>query len=1025
MTPRRRTFLIVSIVVIGLVAVIYAASGSIILNGYATLETQDACRDVARAQEALAHELVNLDSRAADWANWDDTYGFIEDANSAYVAANLTDKALSDLHINLMVFVNMAGQVVASKGTDLLTASTAVVPPELLARLGPGDRLLQPALTGKSQSGFVLLPPAPMLIVARPILHNEGLGPVRGTLIFGRYLDEGEIASLAQTTDLHLALRRLDAPLPADFQAVYGAPWSTADIRTQLTDPNTIAAYGQLTDIDKRPIALLRVDSPRTIYQQGLISLNFFRTALAGVSLGFGVVIAGLLRRLMRQAQSESEAKYRAIIEQTSEGILLVEPGSPHVLESNAAAQSLLGYTADELRQKTLTELTGSAQAIDPLPLPVGSPRLALPAEATYRRKDGSTVLVDVNLNTVTYGGIQQLCVSLRDITERKQAEQLIQTQTNQLQAQNQELQQQTDVLLTQSRTLAQAEADLRRLNTELEARVAARTAELQAEVAQHRQTELALDHERRLLRTVIDNVPDQIFARDRDCRFTLSNRADAAVMGVSDPETLVGKTDHDFYPPALAARYQADDRRVMETGLSQIDQEEPSLGEDGAERWALTTKVPLHDSQGQITGLVGIARDITRRKEAENALNALNAQLTRALHSRDEFLASMSHELRTPLTGILGLSEALQMNIYGPVTNGQSEALQGIHTSGEHLLALITDILDLAKAGAGKLDLQITPVSVAHVCQASLQLVQGQAAQKQIKLTLKLDQAMTLINADERRLKQILVNLLGNAIKFTPKGGEVGLEVKSDVEQSLAHFVVWDTGIGIAPEVMPRLFKPFVQLDNRLNREHAGTGLGLALTHELVQQHDGRIALESAGVPGLGSRFTVSLPWQARPWAQEKESWPSPIAFSDIGTTNPKSAIPGVQLIVADDNPTTLAVLRDALAGQGYQVTAASDGADALAQARVIRPALMVLDIQMPGIDGLEVIRQVRSDPALATTPIIALTALTMPGDRERCLQAGASDYLSKPVNLNRLFEIVKRHLEQTVPAPENQPLA
>jgi signal transduction histidine kinase/ActR/RegA family two-component response regulator len=398
------------------------------------------------------------------------------------------------------------------------------------------------------------------------------------------------------------------------------------------------------------------------------------------------------------------------------------------------------------------------------------------------------------------------------------------------------------------------------------------------------------------------------------------------------------------------------------------------------------------------------------RVTERTAELNRTNAELARAARVKDEFLASMSHELRTPLTGILGLSEALQMDVYGAVTEKQRDTLKLIYQSGEHLLALITDILDLSKTGAGKLKLQIAPVSIAEVCQASLRLVTGQIHKKSLKLVHNLDNAVSWIEADERRLKQILVNLLGNAVKFTPEGGEIGLEVASDVEHSVARFVVWDTGIGIAPDMMPRLFKPFVQLDNRLNRDHTGTGLGLALVRELVALHGGSIAAESPGLPGKGSRFTVVLPWTAQ--APGHPPLPSGQAEADIPAASLPPGMPGTQLLVADDNPTTLAALRDSLSAHGYQVTAAHNGIEALAQAHALHPALMILDVQMPALDGLQVMRQVRSNPALADVPIIALTALVMPGDRERCLAAGANDYLSKPLNIKTLIQTIRRHL-------------
>jgi len=266
------------------------------------------------------------------------------------------------------------------------------------------------------------------------------------------------------------------------------------------------------------------------------------------------------------------------------------------------------------------------------------------------------------------------------------------------------------------------------------------------------------------------------------------------------------------------------------------------------------------------------------RVEERTRELRAANEDLARASRLKNEFFACMSHELRTPLHAILGLSEAMQDQTYGLINENQLEALGNIAESGRHLLALINDILDLSKIEAGKLELEKAPVMVEFVCQASLRFVNQMAQQKRLKVFTNLENAVTTIQADERHLKQILVNLLGNAVKFTPEGGSIGLEVAGKVEPCTAcgttfgatdlaghgvvHFTVWDNGIGIAREDLERLFQPFVQLDSGLTRQYPGTGLGLALVRRLVNLHDGSISVESSF--GKGSRFTVSLPWQA-----------------------------------------------------------------------------------------------------------------------------------------------------------------
>jgi CheY-like chemotaxis protein/anti-sigma regulatory factor (Ser/Thr protein kinase) len=339
------------------------------------------------------------------------------------------------------------------------------------------------------------------------------------------------------------------------------------------------------------------------------------------------------------------------------------------------------------------------------------------------------------------------------------------------------------------------------------------------------------------------------------------------------------------------------------------------------------------------------------------------------------------------------------------------------IDDSGRHLLDLINDILDLSKIEADKLELEIEPVSVDSVCQSSLQFVKQAALNKYIDVSFEHDTEVSILQADERRLKQILVNLLSNAVKFTPDEGEVGLKVVADPENQRARFIIWDTGIGIAPEDRDRLFQPFVQLDSKLARQYSGTGLGLALVNRMVKMHGGEVTVESE--VGKGSRFTVSLPWSKNTTAppagqpdvvQESATPEAKKALSSKNINRDRSAL----VLLAEDEYTTTLLVTDFLQMSGYEVITAETGMQAIEQARAEKPDVILMDIQMPEMDGLEAIQHLRADGDLAHVPIIALTALAMAGDRERCLEAGASDYLSKPIDLSRLAMCIDKHLDQ-----------
>ncbi len=528
-----------------------------------------------------------------------------------------------------------------------------------------------------------------------------------------------------------------------------------------------------------------------------------------------------------------------------------------------------------------------------------------------------------------------------------------------------------------------QAELDLLELNQTLEQRINERTAEV-------------VD--------LYENAPAGYHSLDSNGLIVRMNQTELNWLGYTREEIIGVKFMTDLYTPESKKIFSKTFPQHKALGWVK-DLELEVIRKDGTIIPVLLNGTAIYNEQGEFVMSRTTLFDITERKEAELQLQAANVALEKAARLKDEFLANMSHELRTPLNAIIGLSESLQTGTYGELIPRQENTLRVIRESGQHLLELINDILDLSKIEAGMLELQYETIDLKTICEASVSFVKDPALKKELQISVSVTDKIQTIQADQRRLKQMIVNLLSNAVKFTPSYGSIGLEVLPENDHAV-RFTVWDTGIGISPEQLESLFKPFVQVDSTLSRKYEGTGLGLALVRQLAEMHNGSIGAES--IPGKGSRFYFIIPKQSsQDFTDETmpvsgETPLEPIPFSPSAFT----------ILLVEDNPTNLMFTSDYLAAKGFNLITAENGLQAIEQAETHKPNLILMDIQMPELDGLETIRRLRSAPEFASVPIIALTALAMPGDRERCLEAGASEYLTKPVSLKNLFGVISELL-------------
>ena len=507
--------------------------------------------------------------------------------------------------------------------------------------------------------------------------------------------------------------------------------------------------------------------------------------------------------------------------------------------------------------------------------------------------------------------------------------------------------------------------------------------------------SEETIRRERVLLRTLIDNLPDAVYVKDKFCRKSIANLADIKNMGKQSESEVLGKSDYELFPKEMAEQFFEDDQFVIKTGKAIVNREEFVLDSEGNKRWLVTSKLPLRDAENNIIGLVGIGHDITQRKDAEEKikkayeeLEKVNNDLINANKVKGQFLANMSHEIRTPLNAVIGMAGLLRDT---ELSNDQREFADTIYSSGDILLSLINDILDYSKIEAKKLEIEKHPFDVRLCIEEALDLVASKAVEKNLELVYSIgDVLSTNVIGDITRMRQILLNLLGNAIKFTEKG-EIEVSVTGqlrDRNEYQLHFSIRDTGLGIPPERQNKIFQSFTQVDASTTRKFGGTGLGLAISKQLCELMGGTIWIESSGVPGEGATFHFTIITEL---SLEK---PTPGDFS---------AVVEKKVLIVDDNQTNRNILERQTNSLKMTPTTAASGYEALELLQQGNTYdLAILDFHMPGMDGLTLSEEIRKLNIKHNMPLILLSSF---GYREK--KVGFSEFtatLTKPVKLSHL---------------------
>lgn len=533
------------------------------------------------------------------------------------------------------------------------------------------------------------------------------------------------------------------------------------------------------------------------------------------------------------------------------------------------------------------------------------------------------------------------------------------------------------------------------------------------SDVTDQRRAETALEQERLRLDSLMRNLPDLIWFKDADGRYLRANPALAKAWGLNDPQDAIGKTDADLFSEEYAWQSRAYDRQVMESGQPLVAMEERMTFRDGRSLWMSTTKLPLTAPEGGVIGTFGVSRNIMQMKQTQESLHLAKEAAEAANRAKSDFLANMSHEIRTPLNSVIGMTELLLDHDIGST---QREYLRMVRDAGESLLAIVDDILDFSKIEAGKLRLEQTDFSLRDVVGNTMKSLALRAHHKQLELAchIALDVPDEL-KGDPHRLRQILFNLVGNAVKFTEQG-EVLLDVCVDESAADAvrlHFVVHDTGIGVPPDKLAKIFQPFEQADTSTTRRYGGTGLGLGIASRLIEMMEGKLWVESLESLGSHFHFTVRFPLGSQDAASSQVC---------------PSSLDGLGVLIVDDNATNRGILVEMLTAWGLKPMVASGSAEALVALQSLAEAgtpcgLVLVDSSMPGEDGFQLAARLKQQPNLCPSTVMMLMSGDRSDDIARSRRLGVAGYVIKPVKQSELLEAVVAATSDVESAPTPLP--
>jgi PAS domain S-box-containing protein len=1114
MKLRSKTLIVLGLTIFLLALTLYISAGSIIFQSFDDLERQAVTGDLDKAIDHFHHASSSLELLTQRLAFGLDTGEFMSGNDSYYLESNLANEDMKSLNLNVIILLNDSNDIVYKKVYDPELDSEVPFSEGLLSILSEENPLLPSATNNYAPSGIVMLPEGPLLFASCPTGNSMSNSSSEGTLITGLYLtpEKADFFMDLHQTPLDYYLLQ-GSGVDEDISNIASMSVNNPEMtHIETISKNTVVGYTVLNDIYGEPAILLKISSPRTIYQKAKATFGYFLYVVifAGILYGAaGIVFLdnSILSRLSALKKNVDAAEadfssYEKIEVSGNDEISFLGSSINHLAETLSVRETLLSSIIDSVSEgvvvidKDYRMTKYQSKFIDLWDIPehilveqnaykileylkdrIVNYDYLISMLHKYHMTAASNVVV-AQFTDGTYfeistsplfqkGIIVGRILSFKDITESKSSEDLLREKERRyrslFQRSNdaifivkdgiiQDLNDKARMfayaseqaivgieindLVTEAKqellhsvisdatrnNFCEDEIQIKKSDGSLiDAEVSATLIDkadstiqlIIRDITERKEIE-RLEHENQeRMSLIIDNINCGVIVVDANTHEIVDINTTALEMVGRKKENAIGNVCHKFICPTEMGRCPINDLKQ-----SLDSSERVIISSDG-------TRIPILKSV-EIVNLGGRKLfiesffDVTKIKNTEKALMDAKIHAEAANRTKSEFLATMSHELRTPLNSVIGFSDLLLDGSFGQLNEKQNKFMENISHSGKHLLTLINDILDISKIEAGKMELFYEIFDVSDLLSDIHLMMKPLAAKKGLLLEFNMKPRSIFINADRGKLKQVLYNLIGNAIKFTPEKGEVHVDVSMEDQMLLVN--VRDNGIGISREDQGKLFKAFVQLDSASNRKYEGTGLGLALVKNLLELHGGDIDVESEYEKG--STFYIRIPLNltgtdlnARiPETDEIEdniSTPALSSADDLVILGPEGS-DGLEplILVVEDDPNSRELLSFMLNEAGFRVILAEDGAEALEIAKDVRPFAITLDLNLPGMDGTEILENLKKDVCTSSIPVLVLSAL---GEKDIGMVVGVADHLTKPVDSGRLMNALSNLVKKS----------